>query len=117
MIINDLPFEMLKCLIYTIIIEIIISLCIGIRNKKDFINIFLVNVMTNPIVTSVSVYYNIRYGIVERNIVLIILEMLAVIVEGFVYKKYLKYEKINPYVLSIILNYFSYFLGEIINLF
>lgn len=67
MIINDLPIIMLKCLIATIIIEIIVALIMGIRNKKDLLNIVLVNCLTNPLVTSIPVYFNINYGLLERR--------------------------------------------------
>lgn len=115
MLINNLPIIMFKCLMYTIIIEVIVSIILGIRERKDFINIILVNIMTNPLVTSIPVFMNIRFGILERNISLLILEVFAILSEGFVYSKYLKLKKIKPYILSIILNGASYFIGGFIN--
>lgn len=115
MLINDLPIIMVKCLICTIIIEYLVSIILKIKDKKDLLNIVLVNIMTNPLVTSIPVYFNIKYGLIQRHIVLIILEIFTIISEGFVYKKYLNYKKINPYILSIILNASSYLLGEVIN--
>ena len=56
MIINDLPIIMVKCLLCTIIIEVIVGLIIGIRDKKYIINITLVNVLTNPVVVSLPIY-------------------------------------------------------------
>lgn len=117
MIIYNLPLIMLKCLVLTIIIEIVIAILLKVKDKKDLLNIALVNIVTNPIVTSVPVYFNIRYGILQRNIVLYTLEVLTVITEGLIYKKVLKYKKINPIVLSLILNLSSYGIGEIINRF
>lgn len=116
MLINEIPYYMVRAVILTVIIEICASLIIGIRNKKDLLNIILVNIMTNPLVNSITIFLNFYFGIFSRNVGLIILEILAVISEGFVYKKYLKFNKINPYVLSLILNGFSYFIGKIINL-
>lgn len=115
MLINDLPLIMLRCLILTIIIEVIIGLILKIKNKKDILNIILVNIITNPIVVSIPVYINIKFGLLERNISLIILEILTLFVEGFIYKKVLNYKKINPYLISLILNMSSYLIGEIIN--
>lgn len=115
MIINDLPLIMIRCLVITIFIEMFISYIFKVRNIKDFINILLVNIITNPMVVTIPVYINIKYGLFERNIILFLLEILTILVEGFVYKKYLDYRKISPFVLSIILNFSSYFLGEIIN--
>ena len=114
--INDLPYIMARCLIFTIIIEVGISIILGYR-KKDLVNIILANIMTNPIVVVIPIYVNITYGMKERNIVLFILEILAVLSEGFVYKKYLKNKKINPYLLSFILNLSSYLIGLVINCF
>ena len=115
MIINELPIVMIKCLLITIIIEIIFALLLKIRDKKDILNILLVNIVTNPLVVSVPVLFNVVYGLFERNICLLILEILAVLLEGIVYKKYLNFKKINPFILSILLNLSSYLVGEIIN--
>lgn len=110
-----LPIMMFRCLILTIIFELFLAIILGIRNKKDIINVILVNILTNPIVVSVSTYINLRYGILPRRISIIFLEAFAVIVEGLIYKKYLKYNKINGMLLSFILNIFSYSVGCIIN--
>lgn len=112
---SDLPKIMIKCLLLTIIIEVIISVIIGIRNKKDILNVILVNVMTNPLVVSLPIYIMMKYGMRYRMYSLIVLEILAFASEGFVYSKVLNYKKINPYVISLILNLGSYFIGEIIN--
>ena len=117
MILNDLPWMMVKCLLCTIVIEVIFGLIFRIRDKKDILNIVLVNVLTNPIVVSIPVFVMFRYGMQARYIVLIILELLTVLVEGFIYYKVLKYKKINPFVLSLLLNIASYLIGEVINKF
>ena len=113
---NDLPYIMARCLILTIIIEVGIAIILGYR-KKDLINVLLVNIMTNPIVVTIPLYFNVKYGLLERNITLLTLEILAVLSEGFVYKKYLLNKKMNPYLLSLILNVSSYLIGEVINCF
>ena len=115
MIINKFPYIMIKCLLCTIIIEEIVAIVIGVRDKKDILNIMLVNIVTNPIVTSIPVLINFLYGVKLRNIVLVIFEIITLIFEGFVYKKVLKFNKINPFIISMVLNFSSYLLGEIIN--
>lgn len=115
MILNDLPFIMIICLIITIIVELLIAVILKVRNKKDLLNIILVNCMTNPIVVSFPMCFYIIYGINERKISLVILEILTVIFEGLVYKKYLNFKKFNPFILSFILNISSYVGGEFIN--
>ena len=113
--ISDLPFVMVKCLVLTILIECLIAFFLKYR-KKDLLNILLVNIFTNPIVSSVPVYFNVKFGVSGRNISLLILELLVLVVEGFMYHKYLNNKKINPYLLSLILNGSSYLLGVLINL-
>lgn len=115
MILNNLPFIMLKCLILTNVIEFIVASILKVKDKKDLLNVVLVNCLTNPIVVSFPVYFNVKYGIFERRVCLIILEILTLIVEGIIYRKYLKFKKINPYILSLILNSSSYIIGEFIN--
>ena len=112
--INELPLIMLICLSSTIVIELIMSLLLGIRNKKDILNVILVNTMTNPLVVSILMY--ITYNrLFNTTISIIILEILVILTEGFVYKKVLTFDKINPYVLSLILNISSYFIGGLLN--
>lgn len=114
MYIDDILLIMLICLSSTIVIEISMSLLLGIRNKKDILNVIFVNIMTNPLIVSIIMY--ITYNrIFNLTISIIILEILITLVEGFAYKKVLKFDKINPYVLSLILNISSYFIGELLN--
>lgn len=112
--INELPLIMLICLSSTIVIELIMSLLLGIRNKKDILNVILVNIMTNPLVVSILMY--ITYNrLFNTTISIIILEILVILTEGFAYKKVLTFDKINLYVLSLILNISSYFIGGLLN--
>lgn len=113
--INDLPFIMIKCLLCTIIIEVLVALILKIRDKKDILNIVLVNIVTNPIVVSVPTLMLVKYGYNIQIITILILEVLTVIIEGFVYLKVLKYKKINPFIISFVLNASSYLMGKLIN--
>ena len=112
---SDLPRMMIQCLLITIIVELIVAIIIGIRDKKDMINIILVNIVTNPLVTSMPVYFEIQYGINARGIVLVILEVLALFFEGIIYFRYFQYRKINGFLVSFILNIASFSAGELIN--
>lgn len=102
-------------LICTIIIESILALMLGLREKKDLLNVILANIVTNPIVVSVSFTSNLLYGTEGKIISTIILEILALLCEGFIYYKVLKYKKINGFLLSLILNVTSYTLGIFLN--
>ena len=114
MLIEDLPIVMLRSLLITIFVEIIVAIILRYR-KKDLLNVLLVNILTNPLLNSLVVYINVYYGLMARNISLLILEILVVIIEGIIYQKYLDSRKINGYVLSLILNASSYIIGMIIN--
>jgi len=114
MTIAEFPKVMVICLVSTLIIECGLAIIIGYR-KKDLLNIFLANCLTNPIVSSIPVYFNYYHGLKARNISLLILEILTLFVEGLIYHKYLKRRKINGFLLSLILNASSYLLGLVIN--
>ena len=105
---------MLICLIITIVVELLVALLLKVKNKKDLVNVLLVNILTNPLLVSIDNAISVKFGIKIAYIVLVVLEILVVIVEGYIYKKYLNYKKINPYILSLILNICSYLSGLII---
>ena len=109
--INNMPLTMAVCLSLTIIIEVLIALILGVRAKKDILNVVLVNVVTNPIVVTVPylIYILFNYDIYKYSIY--ILEVLAFITEGLIYLKVLDYKKINPILLSAVLNLSSYGFG------
>ena len=103
-IINNLPLIMLRCLVLTILIETVLANLLKVRDKKDLLNIILANCLTNPLVVVSSLYFNLFYGILGRNISLILLESSVVLVEGIIYEKFLRYRKVNPLLLAVILN-------------
>lgn len=112
-----MPLIMIRCLLLTIIIELIIALILQVREKRDIINVILVNIITNPIVVIIPVILYLKYGYTVEKISLYVLEVLTVLVEGLIYKKVLNYKKINWFLLSLILNGSSFIIGEIINKF
>ncbi len=114
MLISELPVVMIRSLLITIIIEVVIAIILGYR-KIDLLNILLVNIITNPLLNSLTVYVNVQYGLKMRNITLIILEIVILFIEGYLFQKYLDRKKINGYLLSLILNASSFILGMIIN--
>lgn len=112
---NSLPLMMARCLILTLLIEGFSAFIIGIREKKDLLNVALVNCMTNPIVVVSTVLVGLFFGREVRIPVEIIEEISVVIIEGFVYYKVLRFRKINPFLVSLILNGISYGSGFIVN--
>lgn len=113
--VNDLPIIMIRCLLCTIIIEIIVAIILNIKDRKDLINVILVNVLTNPLVVSLPIFILYKYNKIYSNVLFIILELLTLVIEGVIYKNYFNFKKINPFLISLILNGSSYFVGEIIN--
>lgn len=114
--ISNLPLLLIRCLLLTIVIELIVALILSVRDKKDIINIILVNVITNPVVVMTQTLLYVKFGSSIELIGIIILEILVVLVEGLIYKKVLDFKKINPLLLSLLLNASSFFIGELINL-
>lgn len=100
-------------LILTIIIEILVSYILGVRKKEDFKLIILVNIYTNPVVVFISNIVQRLNDVIIFSFSIFILEVWAVIIEGLIYRKYLK-EKINFVNLSILCNICSFGLGVIL---
>ena len=107
---------LIYCLIVTLLVEIIFSLILGLR-KKDLLNVLLVNLLTNPLMNCIHPLVLFEYGKTAQLISFIILEIVVILAEGFIYKKYLNYNKINSYLLSLILNFASCGIGLLINYF
>lgn len=111
---NQLPWYMLQCLVITIVAECTLATVFKFK-IKDLIIVLLVNVLTNPLLVSITFSVGIFYGNVPRSITTLIMEILAVLCEGVIYKKVLIERKINPYLLSLILNLSSYLTSGLIN--
>lgn len=107
---------MIVSLFSTIIIEVTCALLLGIKNKKDLINVLLVNILTNPLVVSISFFVYLRYGLFSKRIAMLFLELGAFLIEGFTYCKCLLYKKYNGFVVSFLLNLISYSLGILVNI-
>ena len=112
--INELPIVMIRSLLITIIIEVVFALILGIKEKKDIINIIIANIITNPLVVSISLYFNFVYLMKGKIISLIIMELFAFVVEGIIYAKYIKLKKFHPFLLSLILNVASFSIGKVL---
>ena len=101
-------------LLLTLIIEIFISYILGIRGKKDIKVVICANICTNPVVVYIANLTALFGTEMLYGIIVIILEILAVVVETFIFKKYLKFDKINPWKISLLNNVISFSSGLII---
>ncbi len=100
-------------LILTLIIEYIIIKLFFMR-KKVFIPVLLVNILTNPLVVYI---YNIMdiYSFAYKDIILIILELLVVIVEGYIYQYLLEIKWKKSLIISFISNVLAYLIGVLLS--
>ena len=101
------------CLILTIILEESAALIIGIRKRFDLAVILLVNVLTNPIVVFTGMVMG-SYTRIPRVVYITFLELAAFITEALIYRKLLYTKKLSPFILSLILNSVSFFIGTTI---
>ena len=112
--VETLIYTLIKCLLCTIIVECGLAFIIKLRGKKNYINIVLVNILTNPLLNIILLYINIFIGYKMRRFCIYPLEILVLLTEGFIYKKVTDFKR--PYLISLILNLVSYLLGILINM-
>ena len=106
-------YNVIFSLIFTILIEFIVSVFCGINNKFDLLNIIWINILTNPSTEMINLLIknsDFHYPII------IIIEILIIIIEFLFYKKNLKTKNINFLYLSVINNVSSYLIGIMFNL-
>ena len=112
---NELPKYMAVSLILTIIIECSVAFLLKVRNKKDILNVVLVNAFTNPLVVCFTFLVGFFCGMEARLSATVYLELFAFVSEALIYRKTLSFRKPNPFLLSLILNATSYLSGLVIN--
>lgn len=106
-------YNIVLSLIFTVLIELIISIILGVNKKSDLIYIVLINFLTNPITEFINLLIknnNLHYFI------MIIIEIIVIIIEFLFYKRKLKSHNINFLYLAILNNIASYLVGIMYNL-
>lgn len=99
---------------FTLGIELFVSVCYGIRNKKELLLIALVNVITNPI--AVLLYYWWVVITATNNILIQIpLEFMIIVVEAKLFKKYAIQIR-KPVSFSVLINLISFSIGIVMHL-
>ena len=94
----------------TILIEWGLSF-IFLKNKKDREVVILAQILTNPALNFL-LFLNYNFIGFNQNLLLAIFEILTVIIEAIVYRQYINNKaKINPFLLSSLLNFASLSLG------
>ena len=108
----DLILSLLLSLALTLVLELGAAFLLGVRDKKDFLLLFLVNVVTNPpLVLALDLWYLSR-GMPPWYLIGA-LELAAVIAEWLLTRHRLTYRKIPMLLFTIILNAIS-FLGGLL---
>ena len=98
----------------TIIIETLLAYILKIREKEDLLNIIIINFITN---VALNIFIIINTTLFNKLIInILLLEIVIIVVEGIFYKKKLSYKKINPFLISLILNTASYLFSIIIKI-
>lgn len=98
----------------TIIIETLLAYLLKIREKEDLLNIVIINFITN---VALNIFIIINTTLFNKLIInILLLEIVIIVVEGIFYKKKLSYKKINPFLISLILNTVSYLFSIIIKI-
>jgi hypothetical protein len=104
---------MIISLIFTILIEELFVLAVGIRRKEDLLLVLLVNILTNPMV--VFLYQAANYYLkVDMRVVTVLLEAAAILVEGRYYAKYSRNIR-RPMLISLCANVTSFVIGKVIS--
>lgn len=111
--IAELPKVMAWCLALTLLLEVFAAAALGLR-KRDLLFVVLVNVITNPVLVSATTLICWFYGMRAYYVSLAVFEIAAFFTEALLYKYALK-PKLNPFLLSLILNVFSAMIGNVIN--
>ena len=106
-------YSIILSLVFTIFIELVVSIFCGVNKKSDILYIALINILTNPSTELINLLIkdsNFHYPII------IIIEFIIIIIEYLFYKKVLKSENVNLLYLTIINNLCSYIIGIMFNL-
>ena len=105
------------CLIGTLLIEVTLALVLGVRGWDDIEKVILINILTNPVLVTILFLLNrMRVDVKAIFFIQLGLEVVVVILEGMYYKRKLQKERMNPFLLSMVLNAVSYGAGLALSL-
>ena len=108
--------NLLVSLALTLAIELSVLGVLGLRAKQDFLVAAYANMLTNPVVVFLASLLFIFYPSCAWGGVLV-LEVTAVWTEGFIFRRYLTFTKVNPWALSLVANVISFETGIVISYF
>ncbi len=116
MIDSFIAISLIKSLAYSLfiteILEAAAAACFPQRNKRDFLLVFLVNIITNPVIVYLDFWFH--FKVASAVLWIAMLEFAVWLSESLIYKKCLTGRQ-NPFLYSLILNAVSYFGGMFID--
>ena len=104
----NLALSLIVSLVLTLLLEGLFAALWGIKGRRDWGLVMLVNVVTNPIV--VSLYHGVSRGWPF----VLVLEVSAVLAEWLAYRRWGRTTR-PAFLFSLCANCFSYFTGVLIN--
>lgn len=110
---EDLPDILLTfalCLGFTVILEELTALILGVRRKYDLLMILLVNIITNPPAVLLNMGFA-SFTALPEFLYVAVLEILVVVVEWLFFKRMLDKQKVPLFLMSLILNLVSFAVG------
>lgn len=110
MVVKQIILTLIVCLILTLVLEEITALIVGVRKGFDLTVILFSNLLTNPVVVFSGMLLA-SFTSIPRPVYIIVLELAAFITEALIYRKLLFTKKPSPFLLSLILNSVSFFVG------
>ena len=109
---RELSGGLVISLALTLLLESIFFFVSGKREKKDYLLLILVNLLTNPITVMLYIIIS-TYTRINPWLIKTALEIFVVLAEWQYYKKY-AVNILNPLFFSIAANMFSFFMGLVI---
>lgn len=107
--------NIINSLLLTLIIELTTSFIIGIRNKEDIKVVIWANILTNPVVVFLANSIKLLNNNLIYNSIVLIMEIIVVIVEFVIFKKYIEFKGKSSIFISTINNIISFSIGIIIS--
>ena len=107
-------YNIVMSLVFTIFMELTISILCGVNKKMDLVSIIWINIVTNPITELINLLIKDKYF---HFFLILLIEILITVIEWILFKKILKSKNINFLHLSIINNICSYTVGLLFNCF
>lgn len=108
--------SLIKSLTATLLIESTAAVLLGVRRKADIKVVICANVITNPVVVYIANIVLMFHLPALYYFAVAVLEVTAVTVEFILYKKFLRPDKVSPFILSLVSNVISFTLGIILNI-